>query len=361
MSSTGKKTIWVDLDNSPHVPFFVPIIKELEKNGHSIVLTARDTFQVIGLADYYKLNYKQVGRHYGANKLLKIVGTIWRSIQLTNVVIRHKPDLSLSHGSRALLLVSWFFRIPTVLIYDYEHAKILPFIKPSLRIAPEVCVNSGEAERFGQSLSLYSGIKEDVYVPSFRPDSSIIQQLNLHPHEIIATVRPPASEAHYHNPDSDKLFIKVVEFLGRSKGVRMVVLPRNEKTQKDFIRTSWPQWCKEGKIVIPDQVVDGLNLMWHSDLVISGGGTMNREAAALGLPVYSIFRGTLGAVDKYLAEQGRLVLIKTTEDVEGKIRVVKRSNKTLEGTSGSVTLKQIMKVLAHFIESNCTEVSRLER
>ena len=351
MSSSEKKTVWIDLDNSPHVPFFVPIIRELETKGHSIVLTARDTFQVIGLADYNKLNYQKVGRHYGANKLLKVVGTIWRSIQLMNVVIRHKPDVSLSHGSRALLLVSWLIRIPSILIYDYEHAKILPFIKPSLGIAPEVCANPGEAKRFRRGLSLYSGIKEDVYVPFFRPDSSILRQLNVRANEIIATIRPPASEAHYHNPDSDMLFTKVVEFLGHSEGVRMIILPRNEMTQKNLIRTSWPQWCKDGKIVIPDQVVDGLNLMWHSDLVISGGGTMNREAAALGLPVYSIFRGKLGAVDKYLADHGRLVLIESPANVESQIRVSKRSNTAAQGEGNSATLKQIMNAIMQFIES----------
>ena len=104
----------------------------------------------------------------------------------------------------------------------------------------------------------------------------------------------------------------------------MIILPRNERTQKDFIYRTWPTWCEEGKIAIPEQVVDGLNLIWHSDLVISGGGTMNREAAALGVPVYSIFRGTLGAVDKYLAERGRLVMIQTEGDVESKIDLVKR-------------------------------------
>lgn len=351
MSSPGIKTIWIDLDNSPHVPFFVPIIKELEAKGHSIFLTARDTFQVIGLADYYKLNYRKVGRHYGANKLLKVLGTIWRSIQLMNVIIRQKPDVSISHGSRALLLVSWLIRIPTVLIYDYEHAKILPFIKPSLGIAPEVCANSGEAKRFRRGLSLYSGIKEDVYVPFFRPDSSILRQLNICTNEIIATIRPPASEAHYHNPDSDKLFTKVVEFLGRNEGIRMIILPRNEKTQKNLIRTSWPQWCNEEKIIIPAQVVDGLNLMWHSDLVISGGGTMNREAAALGLPVYSIFRGKLGEVDKYLVDHGRLVLIESPANVESKIRVCKRRNIAAQSVGDSATLKQIMNAITQFIES----------
>lgn len=349
--SKSCKKIWIDLDNSPHVPFFFPIIKELEKDGYFIFLTARDTFQVIGLVEYYHLNCQKVGRHYGANKVYKVLGTIWRSIQLAGLVIRHKPDVSISHGSRSLLLLSWFLRIPTVLLFDYEHAKIIPFIKPSLGMAPEVVAGSGMEKRFERGLFLYPGIKEDVYVPSFKPDPSILEQLNLRESEVIVTIRPPASEAHYHNPDSEKLFTAVVELLGRHEGVRMVILPRNEKTQKDFVRETWPQWCKEQRIVIPERVVDGLNLMWHSDLVISGGGTMNREAAALGLPVYSIFRGTLGAVDKILSEQGRLVLIEHPEDVKSKLRVVKRKRGAAEGMNDSVTLRQIVNALTQFIES----------
>ena len=347
--SQTKKTIWIDLDNSPHVPFFFPIIKELEKSGHTVILTARDTFQVIGLADYYKLNYTKVGKHYGANKVLKILGTVWRSVQLARVILRQKPDISISHGSRSLLLLSTVLGIPTILLFDYEHARRLPLIKPELGIAPEVINYPRIAKNFKRGLRVYSGIKEDVYVPSFRPDYSIVQQLNLKEDDIVVTIRPPASEAHYHNTDSDKLFIGVVELLGRSSGVRMIILPRNEKTQKDLVYKTWPGWCKEGKITIPDRVIDGLNLIWHSDLVISGGGTMNREAAALGVPVYSIFRGTLGAVDKYLAESGRLIMIETQQDVESKIRLVKRRKGTEENIGDSLALKQIMTAIGEVI------------
>lgn len=336
------KTIWIDLDNSPHVPFFVPIIEELEKRGHSVILTARDTFQVLGLADRYKLKYEKVGKHYGANKLLKVIGTIWRSIQLCKVVLKQKPALSLSHGSRSLVLLSTVLGIPTILMFDYEHAAMLPLIKPQLGIAPEVIRNTRIANHFRRGLRSYTGIKEDVYAPSFRPDPSIVQQLNLGEHDIVVTIRPPASEAHYHNPESDKLFSKVVEILGSIPDVRMIILPRNEKTQKAFIYRTWPTWCKNGKIIIPDQVVDGLNLIWHSDLVISGGGTMNREAAALGIPVYSIFRGPLGAVDKYLAECGRLIMIENLNDVESKIQLIKRRKETGVDNTNNLALNQIM-------------------
>jgi predicted glycosyltransferase len=350
----NKKTIWIDLDNSPHVPLFVPIIKELESKGHSIILTARDSFQVLGLADYYKLNYKKVGKHYGANKFLKIVGTIWRSLQLASVVIKQKPHISISHGSRALILLSSVLGIPTILMFDYEHASMLPIIKPVLGISPGVINDPGKLGHFKRGLRLYTGIKEDVYVPTFTPNSSILKELNLRDDDIIAVIRPPASEAHYHNPASDKLFLRVVELLGNASGVRMVILPRNEKVQKELIWKTWPEWCEEGKITIPGRVVDGLNLIWHSDLVISGGGTMNREAAALGVPVYSIFRGTLGAVDKYLAERGRLTLIETQQDVESKIRLVKRPKETKENVGASLALSQIMAAIGEVIEDNST-------
>lgn len=345
-----KRLIWIDLDNSPHVPFFVPIIKELEKVGHSVILTARDTFQVVGLADHYKLNYIKVGRHYGANKLLKILGTIWRSLQLATVILKERPELSLSHGSRSLVLLSWFLRIPTILMFDYEHAVFLPFIKPAIGIAPASIDDSRLSHNFKHGLRLYSGIKEDVYVPSFQPDSSILGHLNLQESDIIVTIRPPANEAHYHNPDSDRLFAKVVDVLGRTPGIRMIILPRNEKSQKDYIYKTWPVWCQEQRIIIPDRIIDGLNLIWHSDLVISGGGTMNREAAALGVPVYSIFRGALGAVDKYLAERGSLILIETPRDVESKIRPVKRRQATSENVGGRQALKEIMTAIGEVIE-----------
>jgi hypothetical protein len=330
------------MDNSPHVPFFIPIMKELEKRGHSVFLTTRDCFQVCGLADYYKLDHKTIGKHYGTNKLLKVIGTVWRSLQLASTVLKERPDLSLSHGSRSLILLSSLLRIPTIIFFDYEHSTSLPFIKPAMGIAPEVINDPAIAKNFKRGIRGYSGLKEDVYVSSFKPDSSVLRKLGLKENEIVATIRPPATEAHYHNPESEKLFHEVVEFLGSTPDLRMVMLPRNEKTQRDMIYNTWPRWCAERKIIVPDQALNGLDLIWYSDFVVSGGGTMNREAAALGVPVYSIFRGTIGAVDRYLAEKGRLTMIKTVEDVRSKISPIRRPKKTEADFSDRVALKQIM-------------------
>lgn len=347
--SVRARKIWIDMDNSPHVPFFIPIVRELEKRGHRVIISTRDCFQVCGLADYYGLAHRKIGRHYGANKALKVLGTVWRSLRLAPMVLRERPDLSLSHGSRSLIILSSLLRIPTVLMFDYEYARSLPFIRPALGIAPEV-ISSPEIERhFRRGLRGYRGLKEDVYVSSFRPDPSILQKLGVGKDDIVVTIRPPATEAHYHNPESEKLFFEVVEFLGGTPDVRMVILPRNEVTQRDLVYRTWPGWCEERKIIVPDKAVNGLDLIWYSDLVVSGGGTMNREAAALGVPVYSIFRGKIGAVDKYLAEAGRLVLIETSADVRSKIRPARRPKGDAADFSDRTALKQILDAIEEVI------------
>jgi predicted glycosyltransferase len=288
------------------------------------------------------LEHNKIGKHYGANKVLKIIGTIWRSLQLAPVILKEQPDLALSHGSRSLIFLSSILGIPTILLFDYEHSKRLPFIKMELGISPEVINDPDIGKSFKRGIRCYSGLKEDVYVSSFKPDPSILQKLNIKEEDIVVTIRPPASEAHYHNPESEKLFFEVVEFLGTNSDVRMVILPRNEIKQRNLVYNTWPAWCDKRKIIIPDYVVDGLNLIWHSDFVVSGGGTMNREAAALGVPVYSIFRGKIGAVDKYLAEKERLILIETAEDVRTKIKPIKRLKKKEVNFDGRIALKQII-------------------
>lgn len=331
-----RKRIWIDLDNSPHVPFFAPIVAEFEKQGHQVFLTTRDTYQVRGLADYYGMKHTTVGRHYGANKVLKVLGTVWRSVQLARTVLRWRPDISLSHGSRSLILLSSLLGIPTILLFDYEHARRLPFIRPALGMVPESIDPRAFPNQFKFGVRTYPGLKEDIYAASFTPDPGILRQLDLKETDLLVTIRPPATEAHYHNPESEKLFLEVVDYLASFDDVRMVILPRNEKAQREFVLRQWPELIRQRKIQMPEKVVDGLNLIWHSDLVVSGGGTMNREAAALGVPVYSIFRGSIGAVDRYLAAANRLTLIEKPEEVRTRI-VVRRRQKQAAVRAGDAS------------------------
>ena len=336
--ASNTKRVWIDLDNSPHVPFFSPIIGELERRGFSVVLTARDAYQVFELAEFYGLSFNRIGRHYGRNKILKVLGTCLRAVQLLAFAVGSKPTLAVSHGSRSQILIARILGIPSLGIGDYEFAKSSRLFAPAWSLVPEVVANSLNRPRTRKDLT-YHGIKEDVYVPTFTPDPSIKDRLGLDGNRVVAIVRPPASEAHYHRPESDQLFVATIEMLDQADDVQVILLPRNAN-QSSLIRSSWPELFVSGKVRIPDCVENGLNLMWYSDLVISGGGTMNREAAALGVPVYSIFRGSIGAVDRYLEKEGRLVLLESAEDVRSKIALERRKQSATASFEG-VALTEI--------------------
>jgi len=351
--SDGAGKIWIDLDNSPHVPFFAPIIEELEQSGHSILLTARDCFQVCELADLLNLSYRRVGRHYGKNPIWKLAGLGWRSLQLIPTVLREKPVLALSHGSRSQLLVANLLRIPSVTIADYEFARIWMLVHPTWVITPEIIADSAIHARQDHILK-YPGIKEDVYVPRFNPDPMVLAKFGVDRADVVVLVRPPATEAHYHRPESDELFEGVLNFLGGKPQVKMILLPRNERQGAD-IRSKWATLFATGQILIPNSVLDGLNLIWHSDLVISGGGTMNREAAALGVPVYSIFRGKIGAVDRYLASVERLTLIENLEDIGNKLILKKRNRSSTVQKRPNTTLSTIMQHITTILKRTYPE------
>jgi predicted glycosyltransferase len=331
-STTPPVKIWIDLDNTPHVPFFIPIIRELKKRGHQVVVTARDAFQVCELADRKGLSCLKIGRHYGKNSILKILGLLWRSSQLLPFYTREKPDIALSHGARSQLLLSNLLGKPTILISDYEFSKTPLLVKPRWEIVPESLPTEGLHSR-AHRVRKYAGIKEDVYAPDFKPDSSLIEELGLGNGQIIVTVRPPANEAHYHNPESEVLLEYLMKRICQVPDVRVVLLPRNEQQEKT-LRANHPEWFANGKVIVPPRAVDGLNLLWHSDLVVSGGGTMNREAAALSVPVYSIFRGKTGAVDRRLEQEGRLIMIRSSAEVETKI-LLKRRDKSISCNGGA--------------------------
>ncbi|MFN7139738.1 MAG: DUF354 domain-containing protein [Limisphaerales bacterium] len=347
---SGRKKIWIDLENTPHVPFFKAIIRELERVGCDVVLTARDAFQTCALADRTGLKYAKIGRHYGQNPLCKVTGLFARALQLTPFALRERPDLAVNHGARAQILACNLLRIPSVLIMDYEHTSTPPMVRPHWEIVPSVVGEANLHCKRSDRILRYRGIKEDVYVPEFQPDESILSQLDLDRSKVIVTVRPPATEAHYHNPESEVLFERFMERAINTPCVKAILLPRNKKQEME-LRSKRPHWFTCGKVTIPGQVVEGLNLVWHSDLVVSGGGTMNREAAALGIPVYSIFRGVIGAVDRHLQATGRLTLIEQVNDVETKIVLKHRSKVEPTEGSSSFALQDIVENIGAILKS----------
>ncbi len=313
----ARKKVWIDLDNSPHVPFFVPIIAALREDGYEVVVTARDAYQVCDLLKYYGLEAQIVGKHYGKSTLLKYLGTLWRTFQLAVTMWKEKPDIAVSHGSRGCMLATKLLGLKGLTIADYEFAGKVDFMRTRWAAFPEVVPNN-RIEGPNVTILKYPGIKEDVYLSRFRPDPQLRARVGVAPDELLVTLRPPAGEAHYHNPESEALLAAVLNMFSSHREARVLLLPRN-KRQENELREAWPQQIASGKLLIPASVEDGLNIIWNSDLVVSGGGTMNREAAAMAVPVYSIFRGAIGAVDRYLVDQGRLTsLIESVDDVKTK-------------------------------------------
>jgi predicted glycosyltransferase len=351
-----KARIWIDLDNTPHVQLFMPIILELKRRGYEVVITAREAFQVCELADEKGVPYVKIGRHYGKNPIMKILGLLWRSSQMVPFCLRQRPDLALSHGSRSQILLCNLLRIPTVLILDYEYSLTVPFAHPRWTIIPDYL--SGDLPRGNvmikprqaEHIRYFRGIKEDVYVPEFSPDRSLSDVLGIRKDDIVVTIRPPADEAHYHTPECDVLFIELMSRICKTPKARAILLPRNLRQEVD-IRASHPEWFSGEKTLVPPRTVNGLDLLWLSDVVVSGGGTMNREAAAMGITVYSIFGGKAGAVDKRLEQEGRLTMIHNIEDVWTKIQFVYREKQLLPDTGLRPALLDIVGHIEDIIHS----------
>jgi uncharacterized protein len=301
--------------------------------------------------DFYHLPCKIIGRHYGKNKLLKVLGTCLRTAELLAHMIWTRPRIGVSHGSRSQLLACFALRIPNLTIFDYEFTATTQFINPTWAMVPDVVPT--ESVKFTDCTVLkYPGIKEDVYLSRFQPDPALRERLGISMEDTLVLLRPPATEAHYHNPESELLLDEVLAYLLENPEVRTVILPRNER-QANAMRQSCAGAIASGKVVIPRHVEDGLNLIWNSDVVISGGGTMNREAAAMRVPVYSIFRGKLGAVDRYLVQEKRLALLETPQDVRKHLALVRRRKDVRPVASGvNPTLTALVENIASMAEFN---------
>jgi hypothetical protein len=319
-----RKTIWIDLDNTPHVLFFRPIIPELKQRTYRVVVSARDAYQVCEVADMYGIEYVKIGKHYGRNKLLKVLGTFRRAMQLAFFALKIRPAFVVNHGSRSQILAANILCIPSMDIYDYEHAATFFFTKATYALAPEVVSRVSAGKNSRKQTFSFPGIKEDVYAPFFKSRIDVRKELGLSEEDILILLRPPATEAHYHNPESEKILQELLVYVAEIPACVTVILPRNSK-QKTALKKEYGAIFRTGNTIFPEKVYDGLELIFHSDLVISGGGTMNREAAALGIPVYSIFRGKPGAVDRYLCDIHTLTMIKNVHDVRNKIQITKRN------------------------------------
>ncbi|HEV7681039.1 MAG TPA: DUF354 domain-containing protein [Pyrinomonadaceae bacterium] len=307
--------IWIDLANSPHVPFFRSLTDEFLRRNHEVVVTARDFAETVPLAEAAGFRPHVIGGHGGGKLSGKAGNLVQRGMALARWARGREFDLALSHNSYSQILAARALSLRTVTLMDYEHqpANHLAFRMASRIIVPRAFPDAA-LTRFGAAsakVKRYDGIKEDVYLADFQTDPEFLpqlQQLGIVASDILVTVRPPASEALYHRFENE-LFDELLERLIATPAVKIVLLPRNESQRKNYgARTG-------AKLIIPEHPLDGSNLIAQSDLVVSAGGTMNREAAALGIPAASIYLGEWAAIDEQLVREGRLQRISTAADV----------------------------------------------
>jgi hypothetical protein len=315
--------LWIDLANSPHVPFFQALSYRFIAAGHEVEITARDFAETIPLVRAAGLTAQVIGGHGGRDVSKKAGNLMGRAWELARWARRRRFDLAVSHNSYSQILAGRAARIKTVTLMDYEHqpANHLAFRLASRIIVPE-SFPAQDLRRFGAragKVRRYHGTKEDVYLADFRPDSSFaarLCELGVNPDNVLVLMRPPAHDALYHR-FQNTLFDEALEMLLANENVRMVLLPRNASQRA--------QYSSRERLIVPREPLPGADLIAASDLVISAGGTINREAAALGVPVASIYAGKWAAVDEQLVTEGRLRRISKSADLN-ELRIEKKQS-----------------------------------
>jgi uncharacterized protein len=303
--------VWVDLTNAPHVLVLRPVIERLRAAGHEVEVTARDFTQTLALCERYGIAYTEVGRHRCGRLTAKALGLASRTLALARWA-RRRPrfDLALGHGSNDVTIAARALRIPVSTMWDYEWATVQHGI--NCRLAQGVVVPDAiPAERLRalgarpRKVHAYPGLKEEYYLADLEPDPGVLTELGLDPTAPVAVVRTPPAVSLYHRFENP-LFADVLRRL--RERAQTVVLPRTPEQRAEL--------SADGGFVVPEGTVDAPSLVALADLVVSAGGTMNREAVALGTPVWTVFEGRLGAVDARLIEEGRLRRLSSAGEVE---------------------------------------------
>jgi predicted glycosyltransferase len=308
--------IWIDLANSPHVPFFRALIPEFTAGGHQVEISARDYAQTVELATRAGMLPHVIGGHGGGKLTGKAGNLVGRAATLRKWARDRGFDLAVSHNSYAQIAAAAALGIKTVTLMDYEHqpANHLAFRLASRVIVPQAFPNP-ELKKYGASLRKvrrYDGLKEDVYLADFMPAPAFaetLRKLGVAGEDVLIVARPPASEALYHRFEND-LFDKLLAHLSAQPRTKIVLLPRTNAQRAEYEKHKLPN------VIVPREALDGANLIAAADLVVSAGGTMNREAAALGVPAASIYAGKWAAIDEQLAGEGRLQKLAALKDVE---------------------------------------------
>jgi uncharacterized protein len=296
--------IWIDITGPAHVLVFRPLIGLLRERGHDVEVTAREYSQTIQLLQQHSIDAEIIGGHGGRSRARKLAVMVERMPRLLRWAKGRNFDAALAHGSHYLTLTARTLGIPSSTTFDYEFATLQHQFgcrAATYVVVPEA-IPPERLERYGArppKLRRYPGLKEEYYLADFEPDPAVVEKLGLDREQVVVTVRTPPAVALYHR-QTNPLFPGLLKRLGEADGVQTVVLPRTADQADDVRGLGYPS------ITVPDEAVDAQSLVFYSDLVVGAGGTVNREAAAIGVPVYTTFSGRLGGVDEWLVRDGRL-------------------------------------------------------
>lgn len=296
--------IWVDMTASAHVLVFRPLIALLRERGDEVEITARDYAQTLQLLELHGLEATVIGEHGGRSRLGKARSLSSRLGALRRWARPHDFELALAHGSHELTLSARRLGVPSATTHDYEFASLQHHLgmRAATRVVVPQAIPPERLARFGvrpPKLLRYPGLKEEYYLADFEPDESVLERLAVDRSRVLVVLRPPPDVSLYHR-HSNPLFPQTLDFLGAHPEVQAVVLPRTDEQRAFVGGLDLPS------MIVPDRAVDAQSLIALADVVVSAGGTMNREAAALGVPVYTTYGGRLGGVDEELIREGRL-------------------------------------------------------
>ena len=308
--------IWIDLANSPHVPFFRALRDEFLALGHEVEFSARVFAETVELAKQSKLSAEVIGGYGGRRITGKAKNLASRSWELAQWARKRRFDLALSHNSYSQIVAARTLRLMTVTLMDYEYqpANHLAFRLSSKIIVPS-CFPESQLKSYGARMTKvhrYEGIKEDVYLGDYQPDATLMSELanlNISDRDVMVLMRPPAHDALYHRFENS-LFDEALQSVLGTETAKVILLPRYQEQRARYLEQS------RGNLIVPEKPLPGAELIAQSDLVISAGGTINREAAALGVPAASVYGGRWAAVDQMLLDQSRLKRISSIDDIK---------------------------------------------
>lgn len=306
--------VWVDLTNTAHVLVLRPLVELLERKGHDVTITARPLSHTVEVLDDWGHPYTALGHHGGVTRLGKARAAAGRVPQMLRFARGRRFDCAFAHGSTDLPPACRVLGIPNTTMFDYEWAVLQHHA--NCRLASRVLVPEAippeRLARYGArppKLARYAGLKEEYYLSEFEPDEAVLGELGVARDGLLSVVRTAPSYALYLGGSENPLLPRVLERLGRADA-QTVVLARTP-AQADAVRA-----LEFPRVIVPRRAVDGRSLVAFADVLVSAGGTMNREAAVLGTPVWSIFEGRLGAVDEQLVREGRLRFLRDPAEIE---------------------------------------------